>query len=74
MKSEDGIDLDKVDPTAKEMIDQLKFDKVHYIDGYSEKVINFSFCPAEIGQFRFSLQLYMVNFLYSPPITIYFKS
>lgn len=73
-KTEEGLEIEKAHSSVKAMAEQLKFERVVKIEGYSEKIINFTFHPAELGQFRFNLQLYTTNFLFSPPINVFFKS
>ena len=54
-------------------LEQLKFQRVSKIQGYSTLEIPFTYIPGEKGEFNLKLLVYFENFMYSPPVEITLK-
>ena len=57
----------------RELLNQLKFDKVFKIKGYSSINISFTYVPTKIGYIDLQLVCYFENFLHSPSIDFVLK-
>lgn len=54
----------------KDQLQQLKFQKSAKIEGYSHLNLDFAYQPSELGLFEVVLQVYLENFLHSPPLEL----